>query len=485
MRFTIRRKILFFFILLISILLGVFWMLLAQMNASISMMQHHMSASESVSGIVSILRNMDRSLQKFMYTDTDFYLEDYYGFFSQLKRSTAELDSYIDEYDSTNAVRNTKAVIEQYIGQYGADSVKDLQEASPLVLNTMEDNLNYTLDSVINSSSRKTTRDMMEDYDAYLRLQRRIFITLIFISVMAVLLALILSSRLTKPISELTGKMQSLAEGDFQVGKLDIRTSDEIQVISEKFNEMTDAINAYVQRINQLSLEQQHSVELRSAAQLMQLKTLQAQISPHFLYNTLNAGAALAMQEDADKTGVFLVQLSRLFRYNLAEISLDTTFEEEVRHVDLYMEIINLRYAGKIRYHKSIEDACNPVTIPRMILQPIVENSILHGLPRSAEGAEIKISARIEDGLLHIEVYDNGSGMDQETISAILDERSPMRPNQTSGLGLNNIINRLELYYQSENVVQIESEKGKYTKVILTIPLQRQRPECVVQADPA
>ncbi|MBQ8304956.1 MAG: sensor histidine kinase [Blautia sp.] len=440
-------------------------------NASISMMQAHSSAGEAVSEVVSTLRNMDRSLQKYMYTKTDSYLEDYHSFFTQLQRNKPNLDEHVDRFDSTNAVRNTRAVLEQYIEQYASMPVSELRSATPLALNTMESNLNYVLDSVISSSSRMTTRDMMEDYQAYRKLQVMITITLLVICLVAVILAMNLSRRLTKPIVELTNKMSSLAEGDFHVDKLDIHTNDEIQVIGEKFNEMTDAIDAYVKKINQLSIEQQHSVELRNAAKLMQLKTLQAQISPHFLYNTLNAGAALAMQEEADKTGEFLVQLSRLFRYNLADLSIDTTFQEELQHVDLYMDIVNIRYSGKIQYQKNIQDECRNVTMPRMILQPIVENSILHGLARTSRKPELCISACIEDGVLKIEVYDNGAGMDSKTLAAINSDNASLYRNQSSGLGLSNIINRLQLFYQSDNVISIESEEGSYTRVILTIPM--------------
>jgi sensor histidine kinase YesM len=210
-----------------------------------------------------------------------------------------------------------------------------------------------------------------------------------------------------------------------------------------------------------------------------QLKYLQAQINPHFLFNTLNAGAQLAMLEGADKTCLYIENMADFFRFNMKSINQDSTICDEIRLVDSYIYILNVRFSGKIHFDKHIDDSILEVPVPSMILQPIVENSVNHGIRDIDYEGRIELSAYQDTDNIHIAIADNGAGMDRNVIERIMNinlESDPANKEQTvtkdsNGIGLGNVINRLQLYYDKEDVFTIESEgKNKGTLVTIHIP---------------
>ena len=129
-----------------------------------------------------------------------------------------------------------------------------------------------------------------------------------------------------------------------------------------------------------------------------QLKYLQAQINPHFLFNSLNAGAQLAMMESADRTYDYIQNMAAFFRYNIKKDHDEVTLEEEIRLVDNYIYILNVRFSGEIHFEKKVDESLLGVHIPSMLLQPIVENSVLHGIAERAEAGSILVTASAADG---------------------------------------------------------------------------------------
>ena len=210
-----------------------------------------------------------------------------------------------------------------------------------------------------------------------------------------------------------------------------------------------------------------------------QLKYLQAQINPHFLFNCLNAGAQLAMLEDADRTGVFLEKMADFFRYNVRKMEDDAMLWEEVDAVDNYIYILNVRFAGDITYIKDVEEGIGDFRIPSMILQPLVENAVQHGIHDCMETGQIKMSIHKADDELEITVSDNGAGMTEEMIRAVMNgkARNKGEDRYSTGIAVGNVIDRLELYYKRKNLLSIESEgPGKGTKVRIHLPVEAE--EC-------
>lgn len=291
------------------------------------------------------------------------------------------------------------------------------------------------------------------------------------------IMVVMMTRRLTRPLKILSRRAKEVTAGDLSVDIPVFRTGDEVESLSKAFDKMMGSIREYVEA-QRLSMEKENEMrenELKTQTLLKdaQLKYLQSQINPHFLFNTLNAGMQLAMIEDADKTALFIENMAEFFRYNLSRINEDATLADEIQLVDHYIYILNVRFAGDIHYKKEIEPGLENVLVPSMILQPLVENAVQYGI-RGVEW-EGWVTLRIwqDAGTVYIEVADNGRGMSRELIERVLQgENVKNRKNSKSnGIGIYNVLERLQMYYTTEDVLEIKSDgEGKGTQFMLKIP---------------
>lgn len=291
------------------------------------------------------------------------------------------------------------------------------------------------------------------------------------------IMVVMMTRRLTRPLKILSRRAKEVTAGDLSVDIPVFRTGDEVESLSKAFDKMMGSIREYVeaQRVSMEKENEMRENELKTQTLLKdaQLKYLQSQINPHFLFNTLNAGMQLAMIEDADKTALFIENMAEFFRYNLSRINEDATLADEIQLVDHYIYILNVRFAGDIHYKKEIEPGLENVLVPSMILQPLVENAVQYGI-RGVEW-EGWVTLRIwqETGTVYIEVADNGRGMSRELIERVLQgENVKNRKNSKSnGIGIYNVLERLQMYYTTEDVLEIKSDgEGKGTRFTLKIP---------------
>lgn len=320
--------------------------------------------------------------------------------------------------------------------------------------------------------------------DNYLLLQNSLYYmevvgTIMFFVVVLcdTIMVVMMTRRLTRPLKILSGRAKKVTAGDLSVDIPVFRTGDEVESLSKAFDKMMGSIREYVeaQRVSMEKENEMRENELKTQALLKdaQLKYLQSQINPHFLFNTLNAGMQLAMIEDADKTALFIENMAEFFRYNLSRINEDATLADEIQLVDHYIYILNVRFAGDIHYKKEIEPGLENVLVPSMILQPLVENAVQYGI-RGVEW-EGWVTLRIwqEAGTVYIEVADNGRGMSRELIERVLQGENVKnrKKSKSNGIGIYNVLERLQMYYTTEDVLEIESDgEGKGTRFILKIP---------------
>lgn len=205
-----------------------------------------------------------------------------------------------------------------------------------------------------------------------------------------------------------------------------------------------------------------------------QLKYLQSQINPHFLFNSLNAGAQLAMMEDAEQTGIFVEKMADFFRYNVKKGQEDATLGEELEAVDNYIYILNVRFAGDIHFNKDVDESLENVRVPSMILQPVVENAVNHGIRDIEWEGKIHLTVTGDADYIRISVKDNGKGMTPEQIESVLsgNKEHCNEQSDSTGIGMNNVISRLELYYEEPGLVEINSDgENKGTEVVIYIPV--------------
>ncbi|MFG6117939.1 MULTISPECIES: sensor histidine kinase [Thalassobacillus] len=294
-------------------------------------------------------------------------------------------------------------------------------------------------------------------------------ISLFFSTIILSLLAALWFSRgLTKPIRLLSESARKISKGDFSGEDVEVRTNDEMALLGDTFNRMRGNIRELIKEIKDQS-------ELDRLLKEMELKSLQSQINPHFLFNTLNTINKMAYLEDADKTSSLIESVSALLRYNLGTLDKPSTLKDEVNIVKEYFFIQQTRFGDRVNFETAIEEECLDIEIPILTLQPIVENAFIHGIEGYEQEAKIGLNVYNENNQVVVEVWDNGAGMDDIVKKKLLDSDDGARNELTSkghstGLGMRNVIKRLEIFYKGACEIDIESELEMGTTVRFKLP---------------
>lgn len=293
---------------------------------------------------------------------------------------------------------------------------------------------------------------------------------------MNVITIVILTNSITKPLIRLADAAGIVSEGNLNIDTVPIESEDEIGVVTKAFNQMVENIRRYIERLREnMDTERKHKEKellMESHLKDAKLKYLQAQINPHFLFNTLNAGAQLAMMEGADRTYTYVQRVADFFRYNIKKDQDEVTLAEEISLVDTYIYILNVRFAGDIHFTKEIDESLLNVKLPGMTLQPIVENSVNYGIRNIDWQGEIKLKVYRQDDTVCISIKDNGIGISKEKLEKILSGKYHADEGLTdsNGVGLDNVINRLNLYFGENDVIDIISEgENKGTETIIYV----------------
>ena len=288
--------------------------------------------------------------------------------------------------------------------------------------------------------------------------------TLVALLVAAVVLAFLfsglISSYITNPLRRLEASMRRVQDGDFSAPVPGGR-SKEVASLSESYSVM-------IRRIEEL-MEEVRKTE--AVKRQRELDALQAKINPHFLYNTLDS--VVWMAETGNREGVvkMVTALANLFRISIAKGHDVITLKEELQHVRSYLEIQSMRYKDRFSFSIDLPESLEDAPTVKLIIQPIVENSIYHGIKYLQEEGRITITVSEEDGRISIRIADNGVGMPQDVLSSLLDPGSSRSHlSDGNGIGLENINERLKLYYGDEYGLSIESELDAGTAVTITIP---------------
>lgn len=280
------------------------------------------------------------------------------------------------------------------------------------------------------------------------------------------------------PLSNMAETAQLVGQGNFHVKMHDTDAQDELGTVTRAFNTMVENLDLYMARTKASMEKEQQMMErellMENHLKEAQLKYLQSQINPHFLFNSLNAGAQLAMMEDAEQTGIFVEKMADFFRYNVKKGQEDATLGEELEAVNNYIYILNVRFAGDIHFSKEVDESLENVRMPSMILQPVVENAVNHGIRDIEWEGKIHLTVTGDADYIRISVKDNGKGMTQEQIEGVLSGNREHRNEEgdSTGIGMNNVISRLELYYEESGLMEINSEgEGKGTEAVIYIPV--------------
>ena len=298
--------------------------------------------------------------------------------------------------------------------------------------------------------------ELNNDINRFIILNVAIVLGMVIIATIA---ALLLVKSITKPINELCGIASQIAHGDFSA-RAKVQTKDEIGVLAAGVNDMSEHLEIMVNQI------QEDERKMRYA----ELRLLQEQINPHFLYNTLDTIVWLIEGEDTTKAVHVVMSLSEFFRRVLSKGKEFVTIEDEMQYIRSYLEIQQARYADILDYEIDIDPSLYPYKILKMTLQPMVENSLYHGIKYKRAKGLIRVSGEKQGDKILLYIEDNGVGMTPQETEA-LTEKINMPCNETgAGFGLANVNERIRMNFGQEYGLFVQSEKGKGTKITIAIP---------------
>ncbi|WP_141504267.1 sensor histidine kinase [Paenibacillus luteus] len=300
-----------------------------------------------------------------------------------------------------------------------------------------------------------------------LRPARDLFFGILFIACVLILfcvfMVLFLSHRMTKPLHKVQQQMKLIGEGIF-LFKMPVVRNDEVGELATAMNRMSDEILSLIQK----------NREEEAKRRLLQLQTLEYQINPHFLYNTLDSVNMLARKHKDPIIADIVTYLSRLFRIGLNQGRELITVKEEVRHVTYYLKIQEIRFAGQLFWDVDMDDQLAEVKMIKFILQPLVENSINHGIRRRETPGHIHIRVSKDEEFFMLEVEDDGIGIAPEHLERIRQslEEDDSNEERDHGFGLRNVHQRLKLHYGLPCGLQFKSVEGKGTTVSVKLPIK-------------
>ncbi|KIY23220.1 sensor histidine kinase [Mesobacillus subterraneus] len=280
------------------------------------------------------------------------------------------------------------------------------------------------------------------------------------------------SLSITSPVNQLTKAASELAKGKFD-NEITVKSNDEIAFLAKTFDHMRININNLIQQIKEKAKLEHELQQNKILLQESQFRSLQSQMNPHFLFNTLNTLSKKAYLEGSEEVSDLLVSVADLLRYNLKQMDRSVTLRDELMVVHQYMQIQKARFTDRLQLKLDIDDSCLDVAIPALTLQPIIENAVIHAIEPNISGGTITIHVKDMNEYVQVEIEDDGIGMSEETITQILMERQVQTAGHSTGIGFSNVVKRLRLFYERDDVIQIESSLGSGTVVLLKIPKQR------------
>lgn len=293
---------------------------------------------------------------------------------------------------------------------------------------------------------------------------RMLYILAAAILILAVFaISSILSREITKPLRRLSESMSRVEKGEFDRANVDVTMENEIGSLGKSYNLMTERIHTLMEE-NVYEQKQKRKSEL---------KALQAQINPHFLYNTLDSIIWMSEAGQSDEVVEMTSALAKLLRQSISNDHEQVELGQEMEYVKNYLTIQKMRYQDKLEYTIEVDPQVRHVMIVKLVLQPIVENAIYHGIKYKGSKGTLRIRAFAESEDVCIVIEDNGIGMDDTALNIIFDETQKIH--KQNGVGVPNVQKRLKLYYGDKYGITYESKVGIGTRATIRIPQRGDR----------
>ena len=418
--------------------------------------------------------NMDESLYKIVVGYTSFRdikkdqsLQDPYAMIDDLRKDFGKLSREVTDDESKMWLRSLLR------------NINTLEKRIDDVKNNINDGGAYTDNiSMLDSDIYIMTELIQEDIQHYIfcqtesmgviteNLHKETVDFIVIASVMLIILTIMVTmgtyvtvSGIMEPVNELHVATSRMAEGDFEA-RARISSKDELAALGVSFNKMAESMEALIEEIK----------EDEQKMRRMDLRLLQEQINPHFLYNTLDTIVWLIESNETDDAVEMVVTLSNFFRTVLSKGKEMITIKEEEQHIKNYLDIQKMRYGDIMEYNISMDAVIYDYKIHKLTLQPIIENALYHGIKYKRAKGYVHVTGEKEGNHIRLRVRDNGVGMDEDELLRLRESISKPCRETDKGFGLANVNERIKNYYGTEYGISIYSTKGKGTIVEVTIP---------------
>ncbi|SET28145.1 sensor histidine kinase [Paenibacillus sp. NFR01] len=301
-----------------------------------------------------------------------------------------------------------------------------------------------------------------------MQMKRYLLIVISILILVSTLIASIVSQTISSPIKKLVREMKQVEIGNFR-GMLSVASYQEINILVASFNRMVRRIEELIERVKLSSVSEKNA----------ELHALQSQVNPHFLYNTLDMIYWMLDEEGNEQLGELVLSLSSMFRYSSQwDDGMEVTLREELEQIGHYLKIISIRLEGRLVIVKEIEERWMNIRVPKMTVQPVIENAVKHGLESLGRQGVLKVYTEAEGQVLKIIVEDNGHGMDelqlQRLQQSLIDGAAKENLKETGkgGIGLLNLHRRLQHMFGERYGLEIASSPGEGTRVAIVLPIQ-------------
>ena len=395
-------------------------------------------------------------------------------------KETSDIESRYILRDLLNTIRSYKSQGDKTIELFSEHGAIDAYYDQYM---TSRDMLSYCNSFItkLNESYIKTNNiiyNASKENEAKLYKLLTLFIT-ITIFIIAIYTIIFIKDILNK-LQVLICAAKNVSKGNFKEIEAEQTDIYEINILYEAFDKMIRNIKGYIDSLKEkaeletkIKDDEMKLLKYENALKLSQLKVLQSQINPHFLFNTLNCINQTAISEKAYKTEGLITSTASILRYSLSMMERNTTLLEEINIVKQYIFIQKVRYDDRLTFNLDIDLNIKDIVVPGMTLQPFVENAFIHGIEPKEEGGYINIKIYKELNECKVIIEDNGCGIEADTLRKIKSGGSDGEHiGHTTGLGIKSVVDRLEIFYGENNMFNISSNVGQGTKIFLRIPIR-------------
>ena len=479
---SIRSRIISIFIIIIIILNIVFFLSFIRRDREIEVYQNNVDVNFKLNQLSLKVTENSRHFDQLFQERSQENRELYQNSRAEITELMNEIEAEISrDQKSRTFYRNLSNMLD-FHDQLAADLLNStvLDQSTYQKLTDID-----TLYSYMNSH----TQNLINSYLAYhssnyvnllVETQNRsktIYAVVILISIAVFIFAVLMSNNILKTIDKLSSSARYLSLGHWEIEDIEEINYRELNILGQTFNLMKNNIRKYIKELkekseleNKLNQEKMENIEKERLLKESQLLNLQMQMDPHFLFNTLNTVSRTAMFENAAETQDLIIAISKIMRYNLDHKGKMVELKKEIEVLKAYLTIQETRFKEQMDFEINTAGNLEGIKIPPMIIQPIVENSIIHGLADTdSEGRVIIKIERLSDKV-KIKISDNGVGIESEKLNDILNARHQNSENERKSLGILNVIKRLKLHY-GEDILKINSTVNKGTEVIIEIPI--------------